>query len=57
MMKILAGDSTTKEGSVTPGTLMIPGVLHEGARAFLTFLLGTFSFPNGTSPRRFVVPA
>lgn len=45
-----------KDGSVTPGTLMFPGVLHDGARAFLTFLFGTFSFPRGVIPRRLVVP-
>lgn len=54
---IRTGESTTKEGSVTPGTLMFPGVLHVGASAFLTFLFGTFSLPRGASPRRFVVPA
>jgi len=53
---IHTGVSTMQEMSVTPGTVIFPGVLHEGAKAFLILLLGcAFSFPMGSNTLRFAV--
>lgn len=53
---LLTGVSTLDRRSVTPGTWILPGVLHDGAKAFLTLLLGkAFSFPDGEALRLWVM--